>query len=201
MRSPLTPPLLFTLTALLWATSANGQEPPASAEAPPTQRLFVETQPLALAFRGASLGVSYQRRHLRLGLGGYFFRMPSFFVDQIPGNAEEGWEVAIRPAGWIEGGYTLREDGSGWLFGANLVLSNFVITHPQETGRATYQALVLIPKVAYTWIFFDRFFLTPWLGVELHRRVDGQDPVTVGDRAFAPLRIQPLPSLSLGLTF
>lgn len=190
----------ITVALLLLVSMPAMAEDNAEAPAVDDIRWFIETQPLALVFGGASLGVQYQYKHLRVGGGAYFFNMPSAFVDQVPGNADEGWDVAIRPAGWLEGSYTLRTDGEGWLFGANLVLSNFVISNDEDDGETSYRSAVFMPKVGYTWMpFQDYFFVMPWLGVEFHAKVGGD--TQLGERTFEPLFIQPFPSLSLGATF
>lgn len=159
----------------------------------------LETQPLALAFRGASLGVLHQTGHLKFGGGGYFFTFPDFFVNQSAGNKDEGWNVKILPAFWVEANYMFRTDGSGVGLGANVVYSNFELTNDTEQGKAHYQALVLIPKVSYTWLFFEHLVVSPGLGVEFHAKVGGE--TTVGSNDFEPLKIQPLPILSLGYRF
>jgi hypothetical protein len=159
----------------------------------------VEAQPLALAFRGMSLGVLHQTGHLKFGGGGYFFTFPDFFVNQSAGNKDEGWNVKILPAFWLEANYMFRTDGSGVGLGANVVYSNFEITNDIEQGKARYQALVLIPKVSYTWLFFEHLVVSPGLGVEFHAKVSGD--TTVGGSDFEPLKIQPLPILSLGYRF
>jgi len=159
----------------------------------------LETQPLALAFRGLSLGATHQIGHVRFGGGFYFFSFPDFFVNQSSGNADEGWNVTVRPAFWLEGNYQFREDGTGLGLGVNVVYSNFRITNDTAPGLAQYQALVFIPKATYTWVFFSHLVVSPGLGVELHAKVGGE--TTVGTSDFEPLRIQPLPLLNLGYRF
>lgn len=159
----------------------------------------IETQPLALAFQGVSVGALHQVGHVKFGGGFYFFTFPELFVDQSPGNASEGWNVTILPAVWLEGNYQFQEDGTGVGIGANLVYSNFQITNDNAPGQAQYQALVLIPKVTYTWVLFSHLVLSPGLGVELHAKVGGN--TAVGSSEFEPLRIQPLPILSVGYRF
>ncbi|HEX5752002.1 MAG TPA: hypothetical protein VFZ09_37630 [Archangium sp.] len=159
----------------------------------------IETQPLALAFRGVSVGALHQVGHVKFGGGFYFFSFPDFFVDQSPGNANEGWNVTVSPAFWLEGNYQFQEDGTGLGLGANVVYSNFQITQDTAPGRAQYQALVFIPKVTYTWVFFSHLVVSPGLGLELHAKVGGN--TTVGTNDFEPLRLQPLPILSVGYRF
>ncbi|HYO67136.1 MAG TPA: hypothetical protein VEU33_13765, partial [Archangium sp.] len=127
------------------------------------------------------------------------FTFPRFFVDQSAGNANEGWNVRIFPAFWVEANYMFQTNGSGVGLGANIVYSNFEITNDNMPGQTQYQAFVFIPKVSYTWLLFEHLVISPSLGVELHAPVGGDS--TLGDNTFQPLQLQPLPSLSLGYRF
>jgi hypothetical protein len=132
-----------------------------------------------------------------VGGGVYAFTFPEFFTEQTAGNAGEGWGVAVQPAGWIEGNWTLEAGGAGLGLGANLVLSNIRVE--RQGGEGEYLTLMLVPKVSYTWIVFEYGFITPFLGAEFHLPLTDA-PVVAGE-AFERLSIQPLPGLSLGVTF
>ncbi len=197
--------LTFTLTlAPLLALSLTAVPAPAAhadslTDDSESSLLFVETQPMALAFRGASLGVQYQRGHWRAGGGGYFFSYPDFFVNQMSGNADEGWGVRVRPAVWVEGNYALREDGSGFSFGANVLLARLAITNSNVAGETSYQSLVVVPKVSYTFVVADHLSIMPYLGVELRNKVAGE--TQLGDMEFEPASFLPLLGLSVGVVF
>lgn len=63
--------------------------------------MIVETTPLALVFCGTSLGARVIPEAVARGSfggGAYAFTLPTVFVDQMSGNADEGWRVAVRPA-------------------------------------------------------------------------------------------------------
>lgn len=198
--------LLISLCALSLAvaTPAYAQAPTPSPDAEATRQgppwvFFVELQPMAFITGGMSLGASVQRGHWRVGGGGYVFPFPSLFIDLSAGNADQGWQVSVKPGLWLEGNYAWHEDGHGLSVGANLTYANIVLKNESSPAQeAAYQSLVVIPKINYTWIFWDHLYIQPGLGIEIHTKLGGQ--TRLDGREFEPLFIQPLPSLAIGLT-
>jgi len=189
-------PTLTALTALLTVlfVPTLGARP-AAAE----PRVFVETNPLAPAFRGVSLGARVlvaAAPRWSFGGGAYAFTLPALFVDQIPGNADEGWDVAIRPALYLSVDRHLGDGGAGLGFGASLVVARFALGNEAVADTTSITQLYLVPRVTYTWFVWRDLFVQPSLGVELHVRAGG-DP-TLGDRAFQPPTVQPSPGVMVG---
>ena len=184
--------------AALLATAFLALPVGGSAVADDTQ-VLVETNPLAPIFRGASLGARVivpAAPGWSVGGGAYAFTLPAVFVDQIPGNADEGWRVSIRPAGYLSAERHLRPGGAGLGVGASLVLARFALGNDATPDTTSITQLYLVPRVSYTWFAWRGLFVQPSLGVELHLRVGG-DP-TLGDREFEPPTVQPSPGISVG---
>ena len=180
---------------LLVAVAATVDAAPAAA----APEIAVETSPLAPVFRGAGLAVRVRwpaQPRLAFGAGAYAFTLPAVFVDQIAGNADEGWRVAIRPAGHVSADYGLNARGTGVAFGLAVVLARFAITSDEVPGATAYTSLYAVPRVSYTQPLGRRLYLTPSLGVEFHVQVGGD--TQLGDRTFEPLTIQPTVGLQLG---
>lgn len=184
---------LVATVAILLVASLEAQ--PAAADT----RVFIETNPLALAFRGASLGARVivpAAPRWSFGGGAYAFTLPELFVDQLPGNADEGWDVAIRPAGYLSAERHLRDGGAGFGFGANLVVARFAIGNDATDDTTSFTQLYLVPRVSYTWLVWRDLYLQPSAGLELHVRLGGE--TTLGDLEFEPPTVQPLVGVVLG---
>lgn len=174
----------------------------AVSEARAERRVIVETTPLALVFRGAGLGarvIPDAAPRWSFGGGAYAFTLPAVFVDQIPGNADEGWRVAIRPAVYASADRHLRPGGAGFGLGASLVLARFAIGNDATSDEAAFTSLYLVPRVSYSWFVLRDVLIQPSIGVELHWKLGGA--TTLAGNEFAPPRIQPSPGLMIGYRF
>jgi len=162
-----------------------------------------ELNPLAYAFTGWSVGGTYQPATLKrwiFNTGAYGFQMPQFFVDQIPGNEDEGFELQIQLAFTIGADFhPWNRDRSGVALGISTVIANFQVTNEDEAGEADYSSLYVVPRASYTWFLFDRLYLMPWLGVEIHNKISGG--TQVGSLDFEPMSIQFSPNISIGYAF
>lgn len=169
-------------------------------EEAPNRKLAIETNPLAFAFKGWSAGVAYhppQWKHWVFNAGAYSFELPKFFVDQIPGNTEEGWGLQITTA--VTAGadyYPWREDRSGLAFGMAAVWANFEVSNQNNSAKAEYSSLYFVPRASYTWFIYEGLYLMPWLGVEFHNKINGD--TQVGDLSFEPISVQFSPNLTVG---
>jgi hypothetical protein len=172
-------------------------------EKKPSRTYSLEANPLAYAFGGWSVSGAYNPGKLPawvFNAGVYAFELPEAFVDQLPGNEGEGWNVNINRAFTLGADYyPWQKDRSGLAFGLSAVLAEFKITNENESGTATYNSLYFVPRASYTWYFFKRFYVMPWLGVEIHNPLDGQP--TVGSAKFEPIQFQFSPNIILGYSF
>ena len=167
------------------------------------RNISLEINPLAYAFGGWSIGAAYQATripHWVFSGGAYAFPFPKTFVEQIAGNKGEGFGVKLRLATTVGADiYPWRSDRAGFAFGLAAVLGDFEITQANETGRARYQSIYVVPRASYTWYIVKGLYLMPWLGVELHNKVSGS--TTVGSREFTPIRYQFSPNFIIGYSF
>ena len=187
---------------LVVALSRPGVGARVAAAEPRGPRVLLETNPLAPVFRGASLGgrvILAAAPRWSFGGGAYAFTLPGLFVDQLPGNADEGWEVAIRPAAYLSVDRHLKTGGAGFGFGASLVVARFAIGNTATDDTTAITQLYLVPRVTYTWFAWRDLFVQPSLGVELHVRAGG-DPM-LADRTFEPPTVQPSPGVMVGYRF
>lgn len=175
------------------------------AEAQPSggRTLSVESNVLAFAFNGASAGVAYRPAadsRLLLGAGAYAFTLPDAFVEQIPGNEGAGFHLRIERALTVSAdAYPWRRDRTGVSVGAALVVARFRATHDAEPGAATYTGGYVVPRVGYTRYLLGGLYATPWVGVEVHRRLSGS--TDVGARSFSPMSVQFSPNVVFGYSF
>lgn len=169
----------------------------------PDRTFSVEVNPLAFAFSGWSIGGTYNPATLNnwvFNAATYGFEMPEMFVDQIPGNEDEGFELTIKQAFTIGADYyPWSENRSGFAFGLSTVLANFEVTNEEEPGQADYTSFYVVPRASYTWFAYEGFYLMPWVGVEFHTKVSGE--TQVGTLEFEPMSVQFSPNLSIGYTF
>jgi hypothetical protein len=186
--------LSASILAVLVTNSAQ-----ARAEAP---EVALEISPLATVFRGAGVGSRLRlpaAPKLALGAGAYTFTLPTLFVDQIAGNADEGWNVAIRPAGYVSADYFLDRQGQGVSFGLAVVLARFALSSDEVSGATAYTSLYAVPRVGYTWSVWRGLYVAPSVGIELHRQLGGG--TQIADRSFEPVGIQPSVGLQVGYVF
>lgn len=178
-------------------TSLTGQDVSES------RTFSIETNPLAYAFGGWSAGFAYHPKNLDhwvFNTNIYAFELPGAFVDQIPGNENEGWNVKIKTALSLGADYyPWTTDRSGFAFGLSAVMAQFEITKDDEMGKANYNSLYFVPRAGYTWYAFKGFYVMPWVGVEMHTKLSGN--TTVGTQQFEPLEFQFSPNLILGYSF
>ncbi|WP_022835753.1 hypothetical protein [Salisaeta longa] len=172
-------------------------------EAESHRTISVEVNPLAYAFTGWSIGGTYQPSNLKrwvFNAGAYGFQMPEFFVDQIPGNEDEGFELQIQSAFTIGTDFhPWNRDRAGIAFGISTVIANFQVTNENEDGEADYSSLYVVPRASYTWFLFDGLYVMPWLGLEIHNKVSGR--TQVGSLDFEPMSVQLSPNISIGYAF
>ncbi|NBC65195.1 MAG: hypothetical protein GVY07_05950 [Bacteroidetes bacterium] len=172
-------------------------------EKEPAHTFSIEVNPLAYAFSGWSVGGTYHPANLNqwvFNAGVYGFQMPETFVDQIPGNEGEGFELNIQSAVTVGADfYPWNQNRSGVAFGLSAVAGNFEVTNENEAGRATYTSLYVVPRVSYTWFAFDRFYLMPWAGVEFHNKISGD--TQVGSLNFETMSAQFSPNIIIGYSF
>jgi hypothetical protein len=188
--------IVKTRAALFVATLVAGSTAAADT------RVLVETNPLAPVFRGASLGaraVLDVAPRWSFGGGAYAFTLPDVFVDGIAGNADEGWQVAIRPAFYASVDRHLRDGGAGVGFGVSVVLARFVVGNDAVSDTRSFLSLYAVPRISYTWFAWSELFLQISLGVELHVPL-GDAPVLAGAEFTRP-QIQPSPGVMVGYRF
>lgn len=167
------------------------------------RRFSAEINPLAYAFQGWSIGGTYQPTKLKkwvFNAGAYGFQMPKVFVEQIPGNEGEGFELKIQSAFTVGVDFhPWDSDRSGIAFGLSTVLGNFEVTNENEPGKAEYSSFYLVPRASYTWFLFKGLYLMPWAGLEIHNKLSGS--TRVGSLDFEPMDIQFSPNISIGYAF
>ena len=187
--------LAFAL--LFFAQSATAQD------VVPDRTLSIEVSPLAYAFAGWSIGGTYHPAKLNrwvFNAGAYGFQLPDVFVEQIPGNEDEGFELEIRPAATIGADfYPWNRNRSGMAFGLSVVLAGFEVTNENEPGDANYTSLYVVPRASYTWFVFKGLYVMPWVGLEFHNKISGD--TQVGTLNFEPMTTQLSPNISIGYYF
>jgi len=189
--------LVFLLAILSFASVAQAQDGE-------TYRGFsAEVNPLAYAFQGWSVGGTYQPAQLKkwvFNAGAYGFQMPEVFVEQIPGNEDEGFELKIQSA--FTAGvdfHPWNSDRSGVAFGMSAVLGSFEVTNEDESGKASYSSFYVVPRASYTWFVFRGLYVMPWAGMEIHNKISGN--TQVGSLKFEPMTLQFSPNISIGYAF
>lgn len=164
-------------------------------------QILVETTPLAPVFRGASVGarvVLEAAPRWSFGGGVYAFTLPDLFVDGIAGNADEGWQVAIRPAVYASIDRHLRDGAAGVGFGVSVVLARFAVGNDATSATTSFVSLYAVPRISYTWFVWSGLFVQASLGVELH--LPGDAPVLAGAEFQRP-QLQPSPGVMVGYRF
>ena len=169
----------------------------------PEHTFSIEVNPLAYAFSGWSVGGTYHPQKINrwvFNAGAYGFQMPEVFVEQIPGNEDEGFELEINSAVTIGADfYPWSQNRAGLAFGISTVLANFEATNENEDGSAEYTSQYVVPRASYTWFVFKGFYVMPWVGVEFHNKISGD--TQVGSRNFEPMTIQFSPNVTIGFSF
>jgi len=182
---------------LTWAPVAQAQE------TEPQRKFSVEVNPLAYAFGGWSISGTYHPKSLNhwvFNAGAYGFEMPEVFVEQIPGNEDQGFEVNINSAFTVGADwYPWTEDRSGFALGLSTVMAEFEITNENEPGRANYNSLYFVPRASYSWFVFKGLYVMPWVGLEIHNKISGD--TQVGSLDFEPLSTQFSPNITIGYAF
>jgi hypothetical protein len=191
-----------TLSALLFALLIFTQPAPAQ-DVVPERTLSIEVNPLAYAFTGWSIGGTYHPAPLNrwvFNAGAYGFQLPDVFVEQIPGNEDEGFELEISPAATIGADfYPWSRNRSGLAFGVSTVVAGFEVTNENEPGRAHYTSLYVVPRASYTWFVFRGLYVMPWVGIEIHNKIRGD--TQVGTLDFEPMTTQFSPNIAIGYYF
>ena len=191
--------LLFasTFALLFFAQAATAQD------VVPDRTLSIEVNPLAYAFTGWSVGGTYHPAQLNrwvFNVGAYGFQLPDVFVEQIPGNEDEGFELEIGPAVTIGADfYPWNRNRSGVALGLSTVLAGFEATNEDKPGEANYTSLYVVPRASYTWFVFKGLYVMPWVGLEFHNKISGD--TQVGTLDFEPMTIQFSPNISIGYYF
>jgi len=169
----------------------------------PKHTFSVELNPLAYAFSGWSVGGSFHPANLNrwvFNAGAYGFQLPDVFVEQIPGNEDEGFELRINSA--VTAGadyYPWNKNRRGVAFGLSTVIGNFEVTNESEAGEAQYTSLYVVPRVSYTWFLGSRLYVMPWAGLEFHNKISGD--TQVGSLNFEPMTAQFSPNINIGYIF
>ncbi|NBC01883.1 MAG: hypothetical protein GVY15_13615 [Bacteroidetes bacterium] len=191
---------LFFASILLFLFST---QPTSAQDAVPDRTLSIEVNPLAYAFTGWSVGGTYHPANLNrwvFNAGAYGFQLPDVFVEQIPGNEDEGFELEISPAATIGADfYPWSRNRSGFAFGVSTVVAGFEVTNENEPGEANYTSLYVVPRASYTWFVFRGLYVMPWVGLEFHNKIGGD--TQVGALDFEPMTTQFSPNISIGYYF
>jgi len=146
--------------------------------AEPTTAVLVETDPATFVFHGFAGHLRLRPKalpHWTFGVGAYALDLPSPLVDLDPANRGEGWHsrISLGVATFVDRYF--RGDARGVFVGAQLGIQRYQITRDGVAGAANFTALLLMPRVGYTWQPFDAgFYVMPWLGVGTAPRIGGE---------------------------
>jgi hypothetical protein len=153
--------------------------------AEPATAVLVETDPATFVFHGFAAHVRLRPKalpHWTFGGGAYALDLPSPFVELDPANRGKGWHSRISLGGAAFVDHYFHDDARGLFIGAQVGFQRYRITRDGAPGATDFTALLLMPRVGYTWQPFDAgFYVMPWLGIGTAPRVAG-DVTLAGQR-------------------
>jgi hypothetical protein len=165
----------------------------APAGAQPFDTYFeVESDPLAFAAGGYSLGAGYAWGGLRIAAGAFGADVPEF----VHGNS--GWTMRTDGiAATFD--YFPRCPGEGLFFGPEADLATVRFERGTSGHSAQRTQLGLGGRIGYRFMFGETgFFIVPWLGVAYVVR---GETVTLDGKTFAQQPLRFAPALTLGWRF
>jgi len=96
-------------------------------------------------------------------------------VGLDPANRGEGWHSRISLAGSAFVDRYFRDDARGLFVGAQVGVQRYRVTRDGAAGAVKFTALLLMPRIGYTWQPFDGgFYVMPWLGLGTAPRLNGE---------------------------
>lgn len=194
--------ILVTLLLLHLAVAAEAANVPEQSVSPavtigapdpgPNRPSFdLETDPVALFFRGGSLHAGIWFGQWRLDVGGFGMEMP----ESLHGND----------------GYTARFDGGGLKLdrtfgrrrshvfaGVDTSVSRLRVTNQDDDAVRNAVAVTFGGRVGYRAFVGDHFFLAPWVGVAANLPTSSID---VGGGTFDRAPVTVFPTVHLGYSF
>lgn len=153
---------------------------------------FIETDPSTFAFGGYAAHIRFKPAksdHLLLGLGTYALDFPEVMINMNAKNKDKGWDLRIKSAYSLFGEYYFGEAGEKWFAGFQAGIQNYRLKNNTDAGgEATYQNLILMPSVGYSWTPFKfPLYLKPWLGLGYTTQLSGQNVLQGQTYDIAPL--------------
>jgi len=93
-----------------------------------------------------------------------------------------------------------RDDVRGLFVGAQLGVQRYRVTRDGAAGATNFTALLLMPRVGYTWQPFNAgFYVMPWLGVGTAPRLTGA--VTLAGQRYDVFPLVAFATLHVGWRF
>ncbi len=140
--------------------------------------LLLELDPATFVLGGFSGHVRVRPAMLpawSLGAGAYAMDLPSFVVGLDPVNRGRDWNARIRLGAAFFADRFLGDAPRGSFVGLELGLQRMRLENPRlGPGSAEYSALLVMPRAGYLWQpFGSGFYVMPWVGVGLARKVAG----------------------------
>lgn len=175
---------------------------PATARAAPETHVLVETDPATFGFRGFAGHLRVQPAstpHWTFGAGLYAMNLPGLLVDTNPDNRDEGWDVRLRLGAGLFADYAWSADGDGPVVGLQTAIHAWRATAAGAVTDERFTSALLMARLGYLWRPRDGgFFVMPWIGLGLTRRIAGDDE-REGGYATAP--VMPMAALHVGWRF
>jgi hypothetical protein len=111
----------------------------------------------------------------------------------VPDGFTSNWVTAYA----ILGDYFLKENWKGWNLSCGFVYWQNTIELSAGSETEHYDTYLLNGSLAYTFMIYRHFYITPWAG--LHLKVGGADNVTIDQQSFAPPLVNPEASIKIGI--
>ncbi len=163
-----------------------------AAQASDVTRYALETDPATFLWNGyaAHLRVAPAATpHWVFGLGAYALDLPDPMVAMTDANKDQGWAVRLRQGVGLFSEYYLATDQQGWFVGGQLAHQEYRLRNDDYgSDQVTYAAMLLMAHAGYRWYpAGEHFYIQPWAGAGMSRKVSGDNSLQDKTYKVAPL--------------